>query len=240
MSDELPEGWVDVSLAEVAECQLGKMLDKGKHDDGDFLPYLRNINVRWGCIDLDDLLKMPFDDREKDKFSIRDGDVLICEGGEPGRAAIWNYGPTDIKFQKALHRVRTAEGVLPQLIVHRIRHEAATGALADHLTGTTIKHLPGEALARYRMPLPPTAEQHRIVEKIEALFARSGRARDELAQVPRLIERYRQALLGALFEPKEGQTEALEDVVDSGLIGLVRSREDQHDRPGIPYIRMQH
>lgn len=183
MSEIIPQGWEDVALADVAECQLGKMLDKSKQRHGEPLPYLRNINVRWGHIDLNDLLKMPFLGNEIEKFSLRNGDVLVCEGGEPGRAAIWNHGETDLKFQKALHRVRPEVGVLPEWISCRLRYDAITGRLEGLLTGSTIKHLPGEALARYRFPLAPTAEQGRIMEKVRVLIARVTSARRELSKI---------------------------------------------------------
>ena len=75
-------------LGELAEIQLGKMLDKTKHTTGRLMPYLRNVNVQWGRIDTHDLAEMYFEDDELEKFSLRPGDVLVCEGGEPGRAAV--------------------------------------------------------------------------------------------------------------------------------------------------------
>lgn len=78
--------WPIVPLGEIAEVRLGKMLDKAKHRTGKPFPYLRNINVRWGTVDTSDLLEMNFDDDELDRFGLKKGDVLVCEGGEPGRA----------------------------------------------------------------------------------------------------------------------------------------------------------
>ena len=199
MSEKHPPGWLETTISQIADCQLGKMLDKAKQQRGDFLPYLRNANIRWGRVDLSDVFTMPFTPQEREKFSIRDGDLLICEGGEPGRSAIWNAGVTDIKFQKALHRVRPHASALPEYLLHCLFRDASSGQLGEYFTGTTIKHFPGEALAKYRVPLAPLAEQHRIVEKIESLFARSGQARDGLAHIPKLIERYRQAVLAAAF-----------------------------------------
>ena len=81
------------------------MLDKAKNK-GTPRRYLRNINVRWFDFDLSNILEMRFEDSELSEFAIRSGDVLICEGGEPGRAAVWDDRETDIYFQKAIHRVR--------------------------------------------------------------------------------------------------------------------------------------
>src|SRR4051812_35855863 len=99
-----------VVLEDVADARLGKMLDAQKNR-GNLRPYLANPNVRWFDIDLTNLKEMRFEDAEEEKFSVCDGDVLICEGGEAGRAAIWNGPDIGVKFQKAIHRVRTG----PQL-----------------------------------------------------------------------------------------------------------------------------
>ena len=101
------KGWVEKTISDVAKHSLGKMLDKAKNK-GERQPYLRNINVRWFVFDLADLLQMPFLPDESDKYTAIKGDVLICEGGYPGRAAIWTED-YPIYFQKALHRVRFQE-----------------------------------------------------------------------------------------------------------------------------------
>src|ERR1019366_3442011 len=98
------KGWVVWTISEVAKHSLGKMLDRAKNK-GKLQPDLRNINVRWFAFDLSDLLQMPFLPEESAKCTAAKGDVLICEGGYPGRAAIWNED-YPIYFQKALHRVR--------------------------------------------------------------------------------------------------------------------------------------
>ena len=79
------------------------MLDKHKNR-GTPRPYLRNLNVRWFEFDLDDVLEMRFEDDEMDRYTALPGDLMVCEGGYPGRAAIWDGEP--IFFQKAVHRVR--------------------------------------------------------------------------------------------------------------------------------------
>ena len=75
--------WKTKRLDEVADFCLGKMLDQRKNK-GDLLPYLANINVRWGELDLDNLREMRFEQRELDRFSLKYGDLVMCEGGEPG------------------------------------------------------------------------------------------------------------------------------------------------------------
>jgi type I restriction enzyme, S subunit len=202
MTDEgmsrLPMGWIDATIGDCADIQLGKMLDKTKNK-GDPTLYLRNINVRWGSFDLSDVLEMRFTPEEREFFSIKDDDLIVCEGGEPGRAAIWRSGPTELKYQKALHRVRLSEGVVPDFVYYFLRHASQQGFLDSLLTGTTIKHLPRTAFLRLNLSLPPTNEQRRIVAKLDSLLERTRRAREELSQIPRLIEHYKKAILEAAF-----------------------------------------
>ena len=106
---ESPEGWGWATTEQVSTSMLGKMLDK-KRSSGTPLPYLRNLNVRWDSFDLSDLLTMPFVETELDRYGLLPGDVLVAEGGEPGRAAVWPGDIRPIKFQKALHRVRLPDG----------------------------------------------------------------------------------------------------------------------------------
>lgn len=166
---QLPDGWVDTSLSEVAESVLGKMLDKRKNK-GERRPYLRNVNVQWGRFELGDIKEMRIEEAELDRYKLRAGDLVVCEGGEPGRCAVW-AGQREIYFQKALHRVRPCRAVSAHYLAYYLRYVAETGAL-DHLfTGSTIKHLPGAKLKTLRVPIPPTPEQDRIVEAIESAMA---------------------------------------------------------------------
>ena len=154
-------------LGEIAELQLGKMLDKEKHKAGKLMPYLRNVNVRWGSIDTDDLSEMYFEEDELERFGLRSGDVLVCEGGEPGRAAVWNGHKLDIKFQKALHRVRFKTPFEPHLFVFLLQELARNGAIASRSSGTSIKHLTREVFHTLPIPVPPLEVQKEIVAEIE-------------------------------------------------------------------------
>ena len=167
---ELPASWTWANVGAVADSRLGKMLDKAKNK-GKPRRYLRNINVRWFDFDLSDLLEMRFEDSELPEFALRFGDVLICEGGEPGRAAVWDARETDIYFQKAIHRVRFLDFVDSDFFVKTLRASADDGRLAEYFTGTGIKHFTGKGLAAYSFPLPPPAEQQRIVAKVDQLMA---------------------------------------------------------------------
>lgn len=201
MSETLPQGWAEASVNAVAELQLGKMLDKVRNVRGRAHPYLRNANVRWFSFDTSNLLEMRFEDDEVEKFTITDGDVLVCEGGEPGRAAVWRSGRTDLKYQKALHRLRPRSCVLPDWIALFLRHTANDGSLADHFTGTTIKHLSAQSLAALMLPLPPLSEQRRIVARVETMLAHTRRARSELKRVTALAGKFWEVTVKQAYEP---------------------------------------
>lgn len=164
MDWSIPNRWIWARCAWLGEARLGKMLDASKNT-GELRPYLRNVNVRWGKFDLSDVLKMRIEDHELPRVSVRKGDLVICEGGEPGRSAIWN-SDDEFVIQKALHRFRCNGWVLPEFIVFCLEHDYFSGRLSRYFTGATIKHLTGRALAKYPIPLPPLAEQKRILEAV--------------------------------------------------------------------------
>ncbi len=166
----IPPSWAWVKVGEVADARLGKMLDKAKNK-GTPRRYLRNINVRWFDFDLSDLLEMRFEDSELEEYALTSGDVLICEGGEPGRAAVWDEREGGIYFQKAIHRVRFSSVANGAYFVKALRASADDGRLAEYFTGTGIKHFTGKGVDAYLFPLPPLAEQHRIVAKVDELMA---------------------------------------------------------------------
>jgi type I restriction enzyme S subunit len=177
--------------------RLGKMLDAARQHTGAALPYLRNINVRWGEFDLSNLLTMTFLPRETDEFRLVPGDLLVCEGGEPGRSAVWAETVSSIKFQKAIHRIRLSAGIEPKWLMYDLRRAALDGSLDAYFTGSTIKHLTGVSLARYVLRVPPMPEQKRIVSKVEELLGRVNAARQRLAKAPALLKRFRQSVLAA-------------------------------------------
>jgi type I restriction enzyme, S subunit len=159
----LPSSWEWASVEQLAEIQLGKMLDRQKHFKGNRLAYLRNINVRWGAINTDDLLEMFFKDTELNRYGLEAGDVLVCEGGEPGRAAVWDGSSPDMKYQKALHRVRFYRDYEEQFLVYYLEFLSQTGRLKRCFTGSTIKHFTKESFSGLPVPVPPKDEQVEIV-----------------------------------------------------------------------------
>jgi len=164
------DDWTETTLGEVADTRLGKMLSATTDDgSGTLYPYLRNTNVRWGDIDLSDLKEMRFSGQDCEAFALLAGDLLICEGGEPGRAALLKHDLPGIYFQKAIHRVRCRPGLDAEFLSCWIYHLSKSEIFQNFLTSTTIQHLTGEKLRQLPIVLPPLAEQKRIVTIVSSM-----------------------------------------------------------------------
>ncbi len=159
--------WTTKSLSELADFSLGKMLDE-KKNRGEFLPYLANINVRWGGFDLQNLREMRFEPDELDRFSLKYGDIVLCEGGEPGRCAIWKEPVPRMMIQKALHRIRPYSNIDYRFLFYSFVYKGRTGSFGSLFTGTTIKHLPRQHLAKIDIAFPQIEVQRRIGDILSA------------------------------------------------------------------------
>lgn len=167
---EIPESWKWVHLNNIALSGLGKTLNKST-DKGDECPYLCSINVYWEGIDLEVVKKARFTEQEKEKYRLQKGDLLICEGGESGRTAIWNHN-IDMYYQNALHRIRFYGNVIPELYRYILEIYKLSGIINNYLKGMGIQHLVQSSLNAIWFPLPPLKEQKEIVNKVENLLAK--------------------------------------------------------------------
>jgi type I restriction enzyme S subunit len=143
------------------------MLDQSKNR-GLPTPYLANVNVRWGEFVLDDLRVMRFEQHERDRYGLKYGDIVMCEGGAPGRSAIWKEQVPGMMIQKALHRIRPKAGLDHGLLYYSFRNIGLQKGFDQYFTGATIKHLPGEKLAKVEVPIPPLPIQRRIAGILSA------------------------------------------------------------------------
>jgi len=158
--------WLVKSVNDIADFTLGKMLDE-KENRGDLLPYLANVNVRWGEFDLSELREMRFEQHELNKYSVSSGDIIMCEGGEPGRCAIWKVEKSSVMLQKALHRIRPKNGVHSPFLYYAFLNLRKTNGFAPYFTGSTIKHLPKQQLAKVEIPIPNIELQKDIASFLE-------------------------------------------------------------------------
>lgn len=186
------KGWEVKKWKELFDTKLGKMLDRSQHTSSQKqYPYLANTNVQWGYFDLSDLRTMPFSDEELIKYDLEENDLLICEGGESGRCAIWHnkYSNQNILFQKAIHRARIkkANTVDITYISYFIRYSKELGGLKDYISKSTIEHLTGEKLKSLPIPLPPLPLQQSFAARIAAIDSQRERLAASIRELETLF-----------------------------------------------------
>ena len=164
---ELPQGWMWARLGDVFNHNTGKALNRNKAE-GVLREYITTSNVYWDEFKLDELKQMPFTDEELNKCTVRKGDLLVCEGGDIGRAAIWNFNK-EVCIQNHLHRLRAYSEVCVPYFCFVLRLYKATNRLQGK--GIGLQGFSSGMLHNLIIPLPPLAEQKRIVSKIEELRA---------------------------------------------------------------------
>ncbi len=157
---EIPESWEICTVREVLEVQLGKMLSQKAKAGANPKPYLRNANVQWDRIETDDVYEMDFVGHEIEKFRLKNGDLIVCEGGEVGRCAIWN-SEDEMYYQKALHRLRPRNGnVSSEFVKHVLTKIFRYGHDAKGIVGhNSIAHLTKKNLEAMKILVPPHDEQ---------------------------------------------------------------------------------
>lgn len=187
-------------LGDISFSRLGKMLDKNKNR-GEYRPYLRNINVRWMNFDLCELLYMKIEESELEKYTATKGDLLMCEGGEPGRCAVWNMD-YDICYQKAIHRIRFNKNTDPKFYMYYFYYMAQTGELSKYFTGMGIKHLTGESLKKVPVPILDIDDQQSILKCIEQRLSVCEKIEQTVNESLQKAESLRQSILKQAFEGK--------------------------------------
>ena len=165
---DIPDSWEWVTLQTIATSSLGKTLDKAKNK-GDLKPYLCSINVYWDGIDLTTVKETRLEENELPKYLLRPGDLLICEGGDVGRSAVWE-STQEMYYQNALHRVRFYGKINPHYFQLLLECYKGNQILDAYSKGMTIKHLVQTALNTIVFPLPPLSEQTRIVDAVNRLL----------------------------------------------------------------------
>ncbi len=173
----LPDNWCWTTLGNIFNHNTGKALNKSDSQEGSLLPYITTSNVYWNRFDLSEIKKMFFKDSEIDKCTITKGDLLVCEGGDIGRSAIWNYD-YDICIQNHIHRLRAKGDVSHLLYLYVLMFYKWTDRIRGN--GIGLQGLSSRLLDKIIVPLPPYQEQLRIVSKIEELFAALNSIKESL------------------------------------------------------------
>lgn len=172
--------WPEYKLGDISTSRLGKMLDSKKQTGKYLHPYLANVNVQWFRFDLENLNLMDFDEVAQSEFELRPRDLLVCEGGEIGRCAIWTGELQDCYYQKAIHRVRCNESIIiPEYLAHLFYYHSQINGFSDVVGNkVTIAHLPGDKLKAMRVMVPPLPLQ----KQFAAFVQQSDKSKFELEQ----------------------------------------------------------
>lgn len=237
---EIPESWMWVHLNYIASSSLGKTLDKAKNTGG-LQPYLCSINVYWNGISLEKVKEARFEEAELSKYLLQKGDLLICEGGDVGRSSVWEYDST-MYYQNALHRVRFYQNISPYFYKYLIECYKGIGIIDKFSKGVTIKHLVQNSLNAMWLPLPPLAEQKRIVAKIEELLPYIDRYEQAWSKLEQFNSRFPEdmkksllqyAIQGKLVEqrPEEGTAEELFAQIQQEKQRLIKAGKIKKEKP---------
>ena len=192
---EVPGHWATPPLYLRYSVELGKMLDSSRITGDHLAPYLRNVDVQWGRINFDDLPEMDIEPSEYGRYTVAPGDLLVCEGGEVGRAAIVPERSGTIGFQKALHRLRALSDEEHPTFMYFTLSWAALRGVFNQGGLSTIAHLTGEQLRKYRFPKPPIAEQAAIAAFLDRETAKIDALVAEQQNLIALLKEKRQALI---------------------------------------------
>lgn len=180
ISFNLPQGWKWVKFSDIAQHNSGKTLDSSRNT-GEYRNYITTSNLYWGSFDLSSIRKMPIEDYELERCTAKKGDLLIIEGGEAGRAAVWE-SDNDICFQNHIHRARFYGKINPYYAYRYFEKLNITGEINQYRKGIGISNMSGKSLGSIPFPLPPLNEQSRIVNKLDQLMALCDELKSRIQQ----------------------------------------------------------
>jgi len=209
----IPREWEIAFVGQLFEMQLGKMLSPKAKAGGDSRPYIGNRHVLWDRVDCSDLEYMDFAAEERVKFALRVDDLLVCEGGEVGRTAIWRSEVSECFFQKAIHRLRPKDDrIIPQYMLAFMKRAAERGAFVNLTSQTSIAHLTQEKLAILPVVLPPRIEQERMIAAWSTLDVEQRHNEEFLAKLNQLKS-------GLMNDLLTGRVRVPETIMDGGAQG---------------------
>ena len=181
------KGWKCLRLGDLCNSDLGKTLNQAK-DTGELRPYLCAINIKWQQIDLLTLKNARFEKDEIERYSVTKGDLLVCEGGDIGRSAIWDKD-YDIQYQNALHRLRFTGKITAQYCLFTLQCLKQKGVLdSKYGNGVTIKHLVKSSLLSIPIPVPPITLQESFAQKIQSIESQKAAINRSIAETQKLFD----------------------------------------------------
>ena len=214
---DVPEHWVVASLRFRYHQCLGKMVDTKRATGTCLLPYLRNVDVQWDRINAMNLPQIDITAEEHERYTVRVGDLLVCEGRHLGRAAFWRGELPTCAFQKALHRLRPKDPANDAsrylfYCLYVVHFKDAFGASSDD---TSIPHLTGEMLRAHKFPFPPFDEQGSIALYLDERVSSLNRARAAVESEIECVHQYRTRLIADVVTGKLDVREAAARLPDA-------------------------
>jgi len=184
-----PGSWDLLPLGDRYEIKLGKMLSPKTRYGNSQVPYLRNANVQWGRLHLSDVATMSIAEEERERFGLRPGDILACEGRHVGKSVIWNDEIPGACYQKALHRLRPhdPDTDLPEYMLLCLRLYSVSGRFIRATGATTIPHLPADRFRKIVFPFPSLDEQRLICDTVRRLEEQISSARSRATIANRVL-----------------------------------------------------
>jgi len=223
---EIPQSWGWARINQFAISQLGKTLDRGKQSGREY-PYLCSINVYWEGINLSKLKTFLLQNEERERYRLTKGDLLVCEGGDYGRCAVWE-GDTEMYYQNALHRIRFYGNLSAYFYKYTFELYRQIGYIVGQ--GQTIKHFTYENMKGLFFPVPPLTEQYRIVECINSVLpsiAKFGQSQDRLDKLNNEINnRLRKSILQEAIQGKLVPHDSSDEPV-SELLNRIRDEKER-------------
>lgn len=202
---KVPAHWSVNTIKRGFEVTLGKMLQPEKKLDTEvFAPYLRSVNVRWGSVDVSDVQMMWFSPNELQQLNLNNGDLVVCEGGDAGRASIWRDELESCSFQNSVNRVRSAGGNDPRYLMYWLASIKESGYVEIVCNKATIAHLTKDKLSNLPMPYPPPKEQFAIAAYLDSETARIDALIKEKGALLSLLEEAQHGAVERAVLPNEG------------------------------------
>ena len=236
---DIPESWKWCYIGELFLHNTGKAQNSTGSQNGTIRKFITTSNLYWDEFDFTKVKEMPFTDKELERCTVQKGDLLVCEGGDCGRSAVWKYDE-EVCIQNHVHRLRPYQPVDIYYFYYLFYLYKNTGKLRGR--GVAIQGLSNDAIHRVIVPLPPLAEQKRIVAKIEELLPlvdRYAASYEKLAQfnakfpedMKKSILQY--AIQGKLVEqrPEEGTGEELYQQIQAEKQRLIQEKKIKKEKP---------
>ena len=227
---DIPEHWDARRLKTIAKVVLGKMLKTSPSKDDQLKPYLRSANIQWFEANLSDVASMWFSPSEMEQYRISKNDILVSEGGEVGRACIWQDELEECYIQNSVHKVTAGAEVLPLFLLYQFSAFGSKGAFKAVVNRVSIAHLTREKLVAVFFCKPPIEEQKTILAHIQAKTTEIDQAIIRAQREIELMREYRTRLISDVVT---GQVDVrgieVPDVAEDELLALEEDTAESDD-----------